>query len=482
MAAVSVILWYANSLNYFIYVWDRLEALLYVVPQLSVFSLNELNILLKICSIAAGGMAVFAEAAFFYWFAKKVILYGRGWFSESDQYERIYLICGYLFFIAFAVFAYTQTSAFYAPQTSSSGEGLSYDIVYTMDSPAIMRENSFISINAGENDFRNILFGLFSMPFALPLFGLSKVLFFIPNFYVYALAALQIAAVLVTIATIVRCIGVKGIAKTAALCLFSVSYSVLLNVLSFEQYVFSTMYLVLFLYACIHAQKEKEALLLMAGGSLLTSFAASPLILQGKSPLRWLRQAGRICLSFIGVFILFGQVPMLSRAAALVQRYGSFVGGALPFADRLKQFLRFVASVFVQPPAGIVVKNDAVTYQMYPVLNYSVLGIVLLALAVFAAVYCHRHRFAVLCGAWVTFSFVVLCLIGWGTAENGLILYSLYFGWSYTALLVLLAEKLLARFYKIRAVLYLTAALAAVSVNLPALIDMIYKLADSYPA
>ena len=39
-------------------------------------------------------------------------------------------------------------------------------------------------------------------------------------------------------------------------------------------------------------------------------------------------------------------------------------------------------------------------------------------------------------------SIAILLLFGWGTAENGLILYSLYFGWAYFVLLFQLVERI----------------------------------------
>ena len=38
---------------------------------------------------------------------------------------------------------------------------------------------------------------------------------------------------------------------------------------------------------------------------------------------------------------------------------------------------------------------------------------------------------------------VVLLIIGWGTVENGLVLYSLYFAWAYLSLYFLFLKKIL---------------------------------------
>lgn len=43
---------------------------------------------------------------------------------------------------------------------------------------------------------------------------------------------------------------------------------------------------------------------------------------------------------------------------------------------------------------------------------------------------------------WITFGFVVLAIIGWGVAEDGLMLYALYFGWPFLVLILKLIDKI----------------------------------------
>ena len=51
-----------------------------------------------------------------------------------------------------------------------------------------------------------------------------------------------------------------------------------------------------------------------------------------------------------------------------------------------------------------------------------------------------KKRSSAIAAGWVAFSLVVLVGIGWGCAENGLILYSLYFGWAFIVLAFQLLE------------------------------------------
>jgi hypothetical protein len=78
-------------------------------------------------------------------------------------------------------------------------------------------------------------------------------------------------------------------------------------------------------------------------------------------------------------------------------------------------------------------------------------------------------------------SFLVLCLVGWGTAENGLILYSLYFGWAYFCLAFLAVEKLFTAWpFGRNAVLSLAIA-ALAYVNIPGIVDLIQFGIQYYP-
>ncbi|MBQ3759905.1 MAG: hypothetical protein IJJ91_02125 [Synergistaceae bacterium] len=84
---------------------------------------------------------------------------------------------------------------------------------------------------------------------------------------------------------------------------------------------------------------------------------------------------------------------------------------------------------------------------------------------------------------WLLYSFIILCVFGWGTAENGLILYSLYFSWAVFILmfsLVVKAEELSGvRF--IVPVFALFAAALMLCANLPAMSELVGFAVKYYP-
>ena len=68
------------------------------------------------------------------------------------------------------------------------------------------------------------------------------------------------------------------------------------------------------------------------------------------------------------------------------------------------------------------------------------MGAGILVLALISAVLNSKKLSSRIAACWVGFSFVVLCVLGWGTQENGLILYALYFGWAFAMLLYQLVQ------------------------------------------
>ena len=85
---------------------------------------------------------------------------------------------------------------------------------------------------------------------------------------------------------------------------------------------------------------------------------------------------------------------------------------------------------------------------------------------------------------WVIYSFLVLVIIGWGTAENGLNLYALYFGWSFY-LLIFNLLKAVEKKLKTRKLIPISSAVLCCALflyNIPAIVDMIRFAINAYPA
>ena len=72
----------------------------------------------------------------------------------------------------------------------------------------------------------------------------------------------------------------------------------------------------------------------------------------------------------------------------------------------------------------------------------SITGIIILGLLIVSFIINRKEKIAQVSALWILYSFIILCLIGWGTKENGLILYSTYFAWAFYSLFILLIKKI----------------------------------------
>ena len=72
-------------------------------------------------------------------------------------------------------------------------------------------------------------------------------------------------------------------------------------------------------------------------------------------------------------------------------------------------------------------------------------------------------------------------LLGWGAKENGMILYTLYFGWAFVSLIVMLIDKLPEKLNVLKYVLYAASIIALMYFNIPGIIEIIRFGVTYYP-
>ena len=134
-----------------------------------------------------------------------------------------------------------------------------------------------VNIGADQNDLRQPLFGLFATPFSQTAWLISKLLFFLPVGYITIWQILQMLMFLTSVILISRMMELKGTEKALFLGLFSVSYPMLIFVLTAEQYLVAMFYFVLLLYLRREEQGKTMAFV-GASGCLMTSGLWFPLI------------------------------------------------------------------------------------------------------------------------------------------------------------------------------------------------------------
>jgi hypothetical protein len=145
----------------------------------------------------------------------------------------------------------------------------------------------------------------------------------------------------------------------------------------------------------------------------------------------------------MSVVTVCGQLPPFLNIRNELKAYTLFTGENVTWQEKTIQFTNFMKSMFWAPEA----LEEGEKYRLAVAENISWFGIVIMVL-VLLGFFLNRERYiAKISVCWVLFSVVILYIVGWGTAENGLILYALYFAWAYIVLLYLLLEKLIGNRY-----------------------------------
>lgn len=450
-----------------------------IKPLLNSFGLPA-ALLYKSAVICIGVLAFPAVFMFLYAFINKFAVVCREWISHIDRIEKTYLICGSFLLFTAVFIIFNLTNVFYAPM--SNGSVINWDVVYTSDTGNQMQSNVYLNICAGENDIRQPLFGVFAMPFAAAAFGIASCLFFVPNIFLVLMNIIQIVLLLCNIIMIARILKLTDVSKAFFLCVSTITYPTLLFSLNMEQYVFAVFWVILLIYLYMSNNGCRDYCYIAATGSMLTSGVLFPLITDKSNFVCRIKEVLKTGLKLLIMIILFGQFSALTSAVSQIAFLMRFNGASVSLCDRVLQFLNFTASCFIKPQTIIdTLSSNHISYQLMPVETVNVIGIAVISIAVLGYIANYKNRFAQISAFWVLFSFVLLCAVGWGTAENGLILYSLYFSWAYLSLIFMLIEKLLSKHNKLKYLIYITAIILLAAVNIPGIYDVIKFGIEYYP-
>jgi len=434
-------------------------------------------------SIVAGILSVLALFAYLYWFI--------GWFAGrmrrlaqgSDSVERWFLIGAMAAAILVIVLVYRQTTVFYSPNGDADNVWDKIDIVYSSDTASLVEQNVFLNVAAAENDIRQPLFGVFAAPFALCASLLAR-LTFLPNAYCVLLQIVQALLMMLSLIMLSRMLRLYGFEKALFLALIGVSYPTLLFLLNIEQYIFPVFWMTLLIWQYVTQNGDgRECAWIAASGSMLTSGVLILLVPPDGSPGERVRAGLLAILKFAAVVLLFGRAAMVLSSAESVRFLLQFAGEKLPLTERLMQYANFVSACFAAPAAEIVQYSSELTvFHQSAATGWNAAGVVLFAAAAAGFFTNRKNVFAKICFGWVAFSFLLLCLVGWGTSENGLVLYTLYFSWAFVSLIVLLVRRVFEKFYALRCAVLSAGALAMLVLNVQGISEIVRFGLQYYPA
>ncbi|MDR1563740.1 MAG: hypothetical protein LBS74_02155 [Oscillospiraceae bacterium] len=354
-------------------------------------------------------------------------------YKSFSKFERLF------FFIASALICvgifvlFSMTNIFFSTVTPQGTE-VSYDVIFTSDTSMVFFQKAFVNINSPQNYCDQPLFAVFSAPFAIPAELLSKLFYIIPNSNAILLQMMQ--AVLLVFTLILHS---KMLGSSRFLFLAIASYPFLLWVFPVEQLIFSLFWLTLLIYAYTQKHEHCDLFYTSAVGSIVTTGVLLPL-LHKKHLVKDILKAA---FTFFSITVLFGQlgnVLDIYTYKAMMR----FSGGGLSLYEKLGQFLSFVASCFVKPPTkfGSNIEGFPAILLENASLEYIIGSGLILLLCALSFVVNKKSPYTKICIGWALFSLILLGFLGWGAAENGMVLYSLYFGWCFIALIANLSKKI----------------------------------------
>lgn len=382
-----------------------------------------------------------AIGLFFYFILRKTAPYLAGFFRSLDRAERRFLLGSAILGAAAVAAVYLNTSVCYYGE-NSSGPVL-YDMIYTTDCTEIFVTDSYMHVFSGPNDIRQPLFGLFALPVALICKAAAAVLFFLPELLAYgmALAVAQIVLLAVTVVLLWRMLKLEGKERAAFAAFLICSYTYLLYGFLIEQYVLAYFYVILAVYAYQRTEKINYAYF-GAVSTLITSGVLFPLLVKERKLKKWMTGMMKCLALYFCIVIWAGQLPQFLGMKKKLTDLMMFTGGEISWYDKWVQFTNFLRDMFWSPAAELGTFNHY-QFKIIPSDSVSLIGLAILVCTAAGFALNHKELMARIAAGWVALSILVLFLVGWGTAENGLILYALYFAWAYMVLLYGLIRRLI---------------------------------------
>ena len=359
--------------------------------------------------------------------------------AEIKKAEWIVYLILFLIYGIFVAFSFMRTNAFYDTD-------LKLDVIYTSDSSALVENNAFILIDNVENDVRQPLFAVLSAPLlGIPgLIGsvLHKIIPSIPSVLIidYGQIILLLAAALILAVEL----KLNWIQRICFVLIFSSTYTFLLFSLMMEQYVVAFFWLVMTIHFMINDSKEAWIFSYASTGTLLTSGVLVPFfLLRGEkgmeAVIKFVERLVIYGIEFVVLMLISGRLNLIMNFWNNVGVLSLFTGRSVGYGARVLQYFSFIAGVFYAPGSLEVhydgYYGDYNTWQLAEVSTLNIAGLIIFALALAGFIISRKEKISQISLGWIGFSVILLILVGWGTAENGLVLYSLYFGWPFFVLI-----------------------------------------------
>lgn len=358
--------------------------------------------------------------------------------DKSSHIERKYCIIWIFICIVGISLVYMSTNAFYNPGN--------YNILYTFDSEGIYSGNSYMIVGGQENDIRQSLFGFFSLPISLPAAFFAMLL---PFKYSYAVFVQILQAILIGVGIILisRMMDISEKRKVGILVFLSSICSTILFVFVMEQYIILVFYLIVTIYCIVNKTGDRELCAIAAVGTAPTNALVLFWELRNRESFKSFFEFGfKAFVKYLAFLICLGQTGFILSIYDNIKFLTGYSGNSVAIANRIQQFIFFVRSCFLWPASSFSFSDSWTKgpfLKMDVVSQYSIVGIILLIIAVCGVIFFSNNLFYKICVTWIVFSFVLLVVMGYCAATNDMLLFAHYFGWAYAVLIINVYNKLI---------------------------------------
>ena len=416
-----------------------------------------------------------------FWKEMKRVTSGLGLTDNVNRKEWTIYALLLVMSLGFMAVSFTRSQAFY-------GTEFSYNIIYTSDSTSLVKENAYLVLTQSQNDLRQPLFSVFAAPFVGLPYLAARLIGASASVWAILVNSVQIFMLYAANFMLAKMMKLDRVKRICFMVLTACTYTQLLFTLMMEQYIIAYFWLIFCMYLIVERQRPNRIAIWGAGGTLLTSMILLP-FMSTRSPVKefkaWFLDMVKYGLEFAALLMCFCRFDVIFGFVSQMIQLSVFTGKSVTFTDKIYQYTSFVNSCFAAPSAGInTTAEEYITWQLNGAAGINFVGVLILALVVFSAIWNRDKMSSRLAAVWVGFSVVILLGIGWGTKENGLILYALYFAWAFLVLLFQLVEKIQSRLnveFILPAVTVLAAA-GMLMVNVPAMMELLHFAITCYPA
>lgn len=379
---------------------------------------------------------------------------------------------------------FMQTEAFYETEFPVS---IVCGAIYTGDSPLLVKENAYLSLTNPENDLRQPLFAVFAAPFIGIPYLIGKLIRADATGLAILMNSVQIVMLFAAHFMLAKMMKLDPMKRICFMLLASFTYPHMLFSLMMEQYIVAYFWMAFCMYMILEDQPNRMGFY-GAGGTLIVGTVLL-LLMPRKSPMKcfrkWFLDMVRYGVEFVALMLVFCRFDVIFNLIQKISFYSYLSGHEVTLMDKVFQYTEFIRNCIAAPSAGVnPTAWGHISWQLNEPTGINFIGIAIFLLAVVSAIWNREKKSSLIAIGWVSFSALILLLLGWGTTENGLVLYTLYFGWAFLVLLFQLVEKLECKL-NIRfmlPVVSICATVALVIINISSIQEMVRFAINYFPA